>query len=214
MKTIAPLSRQAARLLVQVPSIGIASLLFSIALHLASLRADLLDIGNPWWVLTVGLALLLSPLYHAFVISRVAAHVEGQTFSTRNVPIEVFGSLVMGELLINAGVILAGAVLVLPGIYLGLRSVFYKQAIILHKARTLVGIRASFRLTAEPRVMVLIFILMALAYCVPLAVDFLVSPTTQAWWIHPVAVGVSTAFIAWVNVAVTLLFLELVTQEH
>jgi len=197
-----------------VPSIGIVSLLFSIALHLASLRGDLLDISNPWWVLTVGLVLLLSPLYHVFVISRVAAYLEQHTFSLRDIPIEAFGGLVMGELLVNAAVVLGGAVLVLPGIYFGLRAVFYKQAIVLHKAQAVTGIRASFRLTAEPRVLFQILVLMALAYCVPLVVDFLVSPTTYALWIHPLAIFVSAVFLAWINVVVTILFLELVTREH
>lgn len=212
--TIAQLSRQTARLLIHVPSIGIASLVFSIATHLASLRADLLDIANPWWILTVGLVLLASPLYHALVISRVAAHVEKRDFSVLDVPLEAFGGLVLGEILVNAGVILGGALLVLPGMYIGLRAAFYKQAIVLHKTSASDGIRASFRLTAEPRILARLLMLMAAAYCLPIAIDFLLTPASQGPWIHPVAVLVSTVFLAWINVAVTMQFLELASHEH
>ncbi len=214
MKTIPQRIRQTAELLIRVPSIGVASLAYSSIIHLSSLRADLLDIGDPWWVVTVGLVLLLSPMYHTFVIGRTASSVAGQAFSFRNIPMEAFGDLVIGELLVNACVILGSALFLLPGIYVGLRSIYYKQIIVLRKARSLEAIRQSFRMTIELRAVLQIFLFLAVAYCIPLAIDFLLTPATQALWVHPVAILVSTSFVAWVNVYITLSFNELVGCEE
>jgi len=207
-------SRQVVRLLTRAPLIGLASLAYSSVIHLSSLRADLLDVGDPWWIVTVGLVLLLSPVYHALAIGKTAALVRGEAFSLRHLPLESFGELVAGELLVNAFVVLGSALFLLPGIYVGLRSIYYKQIIILHKSRSVAAIRQSFSMTVAPRVVFQMFLLLAVAYCIPLSIDYLLPPATQAWWIHPIAVLVSTSFIAWVNVYITLLFVELVGHEE
>ena len=214
MTTILNRTRRAARLLVQVPSIGVTSLAYSIIIHLTSIRADLLDIDDPWWVVTVGLVLLLSPVYHAFVIGRTAASVTKQAYSFRSVSTEAFGDLVLGELLVNACVILGAALFLLPGIYVGLRSIYYKQIIVLHKARSMAAIRMSFRMTIEPRVILQMFLLLSVAYCIPLAIGFWLTPVTQALWAHLMAVLVSASFIAWVNVYITLSFNDLVARSE
>lgn len=206
-------SRQAARLLAQAPSIAFASLIYSSAIHLSSLRADLLDIADPWWVVTIGLVLLLSPIYHVVVIGKVNAFLRDESLPFRTLPIEAFGDLVLGELLVNALVVVGSALFFLPGIYIGLRSVYYKQIIILHKARPVEAIRESFRLTKAPRVLFRIFALLAVSYCLPLALDYMLAPITQAWWIHPMGILVSTLFIAWVNVYITLSFSDHVITE-
>jgi hypothetical protein len=205
-------SRQAARLLAQVPSIALASLAYSTAIHLSSLRADLLDITDPFWVVTVGLILLLSPIYHMVVIGKVDAFLREESPPLRTLPVEAFGDLVLGELLVNAMVVLGSALFFLPGIYIGLRSIYYKQMIILHKARPVEAIRESFRLTRAPGVVFRIFVLLAASYSLPLALDYLLAPITQAWWIHPIGILVSTSFIAWVNVYITLSFSDLVAS--
>jgi len=214
MTTILQRIRLTAKLLRRAPAIALVSLVYSSVIHLASLRADLLDIGDPWWVVTVGLVLLLSPLYHAFVVGKAAALVRGEPFPLHHCRMESFGDLVVGELLVNAFVVLGSALFLLPGIYVGLRLIYYKQIIILHKARPMEAIRQSFRITTAPRVVFQTFLLLAGAYSIPLAVDFLLPSEPQAWWIHPVAILVSTSFIAWVNVYITLSFDELVGREE
>lgn len=206
-------SRRAARLLIQVPSIGLASLAYSSAIHLASLRADLLDITDPWWVVTIGLVLLLSPIYHIVVIGQVDAFHRGASFPLRTLPVEAFGDLVLGEVLVNALVVLGSALFFLPGIYIGLRSIFYKQLIILHKARPVEAIRESLKLTMPPRVVLQAFLFLAASYCLPLVIEYLLAPITQVWWIHLVGILVSTSFIAWVNVYITLWFGDLVAGD-
>jgi len=213
MMTSLERSRQAARLLMQAPAIGLASLAYSGAIHIASLRADLLDITDPWWVVTIGLVLLLSPIYHIVVIGMVDAFHREESCPLRTLPVETFGDLVLGELLVNALVVLGSALFFLPGIYIGLRSIFYKQIIILHKARPLEAIRESFKLTMPPRVVLQVFLLLAASYCLPLLIEYLLAPITQAWWIHPVGILVSTSFIAWVNVYITLAFGDLVAGD-
>jgi hypothetical protein len=205
-------SRRAARFLIEAPSIGLASLAYSSGIHLSSLRASLLDISDPWWVVTIGLMLLLSPAYHAWVIGKTGALVRGETFPLRKLPMESFSDLVIGELLVNAFVVLGSVLFLLPGIYVGLRSIYYKQIIILHKARSMEAIRQSFRLTMAPRVVFQMLLLLATVYSIPLAADYLLTPVTQAWWVHPISILVSTLFLAWVNVYITLSFGDLV--EH
>ena len=156
--------RQAAKLLIRLPSIGVASLAYSSAIYLSSLRADLLDISDPWWIVTLGLVLLLSPVYHTFVIRRTTASVTGQVFGLRDLPMESFGDLVVGELLVNVLVILGGALFLLPGIYVGLRSIYYKQIIVLRKARSLSAIRESFRMTVDPRSVFQMFLFLVASY--------------------------------------------------
>jgi len=205
--------KQTARLIIEVPSIGIASLAYSSATYACSLKAGLLDIGDPWWILTVGLVLLLSPLYHAFAIGRVSSSALGQPFSLRKIPIESFGDLVVGELLVNGAVVLGSMLFLLPGIYVGLRSIYYKQIIVLHKARTIAAVRQSFRETGDPQATFQMFAFLAAAYCIPLTIDYLLAPAVEAVWVHPVAILVSALFIAWVNVYITLSFTELAGRE-
>jgi len=204
--------REVAKLLIRLPSIGVASLAYSGAIYLSSLRADLLDIGDPWWIVTLGIVLLLSPVYHTFVIRRTVASKVGRAFALRNLPMESFGDLVIGELLVNVLVVLGAALFLLPGIYVGLRSIYYKQIIVLHKARSLPAIRESFRMTGDPRAVFQMLLFLAVSYCIPLAIDLMLTPATQALWVHPVAILVSTLFIAWVNVYITISFNKLMAE--
>ena len=123
---------------------------------------------------------------------------------------ESFSDLVGGELLVNVLVILGGALFLLPGIYMGLRAIYYKQIIVLHKARSLSAVRESFRMTVDPRTVLRMFLFLAVAYCIPLAIDLVLTPAIQALWVHSIAILVSTSFIAWVNVYITLSFNELI----
>ena len=212
MTKIADRIKEAARLPIRLPSIGVASLGYSSAIYLSSLRADLLDVGDPWWIVTVGIVLLLSPVYHTFVIRKTAASVAGQAFALRDFPVESFGDLVVGELLVNVLVVLGATLFLFPGIYVGLRSIYYKQIIVLHKVRSLSAVRESFRMTVDPRVVFQMFLFLAVAYCFPLAIDVVLTPAIQALWVHPIAILVSSSFMAWVNVYITLSFIDLMKK--
>jgi hypothetical protein len=210
MTSIRDRIRRVGKLLIRVPSIGLASLIYSGIIYLASLRAGLLDPANPWWVLTAASIVLLSPLYHAFVISRTAAAAAGSPFSLRDVPLESFGTLVAAQLLINALAALGATMLLLPGIYIGLRTIYYKQMIILRKHRSIPAMRESFAITGDWRTTLQLFLILVIAYGFLLGVDWLLGAATEAGWVDGVAILVSTLFLAWVNVYITLLFEDLV----
>jgi hypothetical protein len=76
------------------------------------------------------------------------------------------------------------------------------------------AIQQSFRMTRNPRVILQMFLLLSVAYCIPLAVDFLLMPVAQALWVHPVAILLSTLFVAWVNVYITLTFGEIARHRE
>jgi len=196
------------RLLLRTPSAGAASLVYSAAIHASSMHADILDLGNPWWIVTAAIVLLFSPLFHAFIIQRTFASIQGIPFRLRDLPAESFGSLVAGEILVNVAVVLGSVFFLLPGVYAGLRLIYYKQAVVLHKARISSAVRESLLLTADGRRLVKTFVVLAVSYCVPVGIDLLALPAADALWVHVVAVAISTLFIAWINVYLTLAFVE------
>lgn len=200
--------RRAGRLLVRSPVVAGAALVYSTAIHASSARADILDLANPWWILTAATVLLLSPVFHALVIQSAFASLRGLPFRLRDIPAESFGSLVAGEFLVNGAVILGSIFLLLPGVYAGMRLIYYKQSIVLHKTRVLASVRESLLLTADGRRLLGVFVVLGLSYCVPLAIDFLVLPAVDALWGHVLAVVVSSVFVAWINVYLTLAFVE------
>jgi len=200
--------RRAARLLARVPSVGVVAIVYSAAIQAASFRADVIDLSSRWWVATAALILLLSPLVHAFVIHRTFAALRRIPFRLRDLPVESFGSLVAGELLVNAAVVIGSVFFLLPGVYVGLRLIYYKQAIVLHKARLAAAVRESLLLTTDGRRLLWMFLVLAASYCVPLGIELLALPAADALWVHAVAVLISAAFVAWINVYVTLSFVE------
>jgi len=147
------------------------------------------------------------------VIARIDAVTRHESLPLQTAPLEVFGDMVIGELLVNALVVVGSAFFFLPGIYIGLRSVYYKQIIVLHKARPIDAIRESFRLTRSPREVFRIFLLLAASYSLPLAIEYMLTPMTEAWWIHPIGVFVSTTFIAWINIYITLSFCDVASSQ-
>ncbi len=195
-------------LLLRTPSAGVAALVYSVAIHASSIRADILDLGNPWWIVTAAVVLLLSPVFHAFILHRTFASIQGLPFRLRDLPAESFGSLVAGEVLVNAAVVIGSIFFLIPGIYLGLRLIYYKQSVVLHKARLASAVRESLLLTADGRRLVRTFVVLAASYCIPVGIDLLVLPAADALWVHVVAVAISTLFIAWINVYLTLAFVE------
>ena len=199
---------RAARLLGRTPSVGVAAIVYSAAIQAASFRADVVDLSNRWWVVTAALILLLSPLVHTFVIHRTFAALRRIPFHLRDLPVESFGSLVAGELLVNAAVVIGSVFFLLPGVYVGMRLIYYKQAIILHKARLAAAVRESLVLTADGRRLLGMFLVLAASYCVPLGIELIALPATDALSVHAVAVLISAAFVAWINVYVTLAFIE------
>jgi hypothetical protein len=105
--------------------------------------------------------------------------------------------LIAGEIMVNIGVILGSVLFFFPGVYLGLRWIFYKQEIVIDGARGIAAIRMSSERTRDWRSLLSLVLLLApfyaptflIAYVVialPLGVVgdvlvFIVSALTFAW---------------------------------
>jgi len=128
------LLRRSAAALVRDPSLVIVALGFTTAQYLTGLKAGVLDIESPWWILTMAVILLGSPAIHAWLIVRSRALAGAGRASARAVWSQIvacFVRLLVGQIVVNALVIAGLAVFIIPGVYIGVRLIYYKQAIIL-----------------------------------------------------------------------------------
>ncbi|MBU0596151.1 hypothetical protein KJ567_05665, partial [Candidatus Bipolaricaulota bacterium] len=152
------------------------SLAYTGLLYAASSRAGLVDIGNPFWILTAGSAVLLSPIYHAVLIPWMVAARSAQAGDGEAPRVDVektFPRLIIGELMVNALVIAGAFVFLLPGVYLGVRLAFYKQAILIDDKPPMAAMRESFRRTANWRLAFVLFGALAVFYGVATGVNLL-----------------------------------------
>jgi len=192
------------------PEWFVLSLVYSGILHGASLRADLFDVGDPFWILTAGVVILLSPIYHAMLLPGMIARRCGAGEITRETrsPVEsTLSRLIVGELMVN-GLVIAGAlVFLLPGIYLGVRLAFYKHEIIAQDRPTTLAIRESFGKTREGRMALLVFGALGVCYGAAFGIDaLLLGAATAPWLIHAGSIAVSTMLLVYVNSFITALY--------
>jgi len=191
----------------QHPEWFILTLVYSGILHGASLRADLFDIGDPFWILTAGVVILLSPIYHAMLLPGMIARrcAAGDVMRGARSPVEsTLARLIVGELMVNALVIAGALVFLLPGIYLGVRLAFYKHEIIAHDRPATLAIRDSFAKTRDGRTALLIFGALGVCYGTAFGIDaLLLGSTTSPWLIHAGSIGVSTLLLVYVNSFIT-----------
>jgi len=161
-------------------------------------------------VLTVAAIILLSPVYHAAYIRMAEGVLIGNPKTRADVSSAVFDyfpALIVGELLVNAVVILGGLLLVLPGVYLGTRLAFYKHAILLDGARPLPAMRESLRRTANWKRALSVFLLLALFYGISVGVGFALAGVPAMWFADIVGIAVSGLLLAWVNLLLTDIYI-------
>lgn len=203
-----PISR-ALSLPFQRPLLLLLSLFFVGILYAMDSQATLYEIENPKWVLSMGTFILLSPVFNGLFILLVHGEKIGEPLTlsqalTRLLP--RYGHLVAGEIMVNLGVFIGFLLLFIPGAYLGLRWIFYKQAIVIDGASGTAGMRTSFAMTQDWHDLVFLLRFLAILY----APTFLVVGATVALplgsignWI---ARGVSVLTFAWVNTLLTDLY--------
>jgi hypothetical protein len=180
-------------------------------LYLLNIQASLYDIRNPRWVLTMAGIILLSPFFNGGFILLLHARQDGHALSlgkaiTRVLP--AYGPLVLGELLVNTVVGLGAILFVIPGIYFGLRLIFYKQEMLIAGARGITALRMSIIRTSKWRTTQVLFLYLAVAY-LPAAlpsIALLYFPTNVLWEVY--AVFSSAVVFAWSNTLITRLYLE------
>jgi len=190
----------------QRPQWFLLSLVYTGLLYAASLRAGLLDVGNSFWILTAAAALLLSPIYHAVLIPWMAAARSGgsrEGLAARKDLERAFARLVVGELLVNALVIAGAFLFLLPGIYFGVRLIFYKQAILLDDLAPAAAMRESFRRTGDWRLALALFGGLAACYAMATGFDFLLLVAAPLWLVHVGSVIVSATLLLYVNALIT-----------
>ena len=193
----------------QRPLLLLLSLFFVVILYVMDSQATLYEIENPKWVLSMGIFILLSPIFNGLFILLVHGERMGEPLTlsqalTRILP--CYGHLVAGEIMVNLGVFIGFLLLFIPGVYLGLRWIFYKQAIVIDGAGGTAGMRTSFAMTQDWHDLAFLLRFLAILY----APTFLVVGATIALplgsignWI---ARAVSVLTFAWVNTLLTDLY--------
>ncbi len=188
------------------PILLIWALVFVGVLYVANIQASLYDIGNPRWVITMAYLILLSPLFNGVFILLVRAHQERETISLGGAvarTLSCYVPLIIGEGLVNLIVVAGGLLFVLPGVYFGLRLIFYKQEILIGGSRhTTDALRKSLARTTDRRGILSLLGALSLLYSPTLAVFFL--PVSLFWDL--VAVLLSAIVFVWTNSLLTLIY--------
>lgn len=188
------------------PAVLGSSLAYSGALYVAGLNAGILDVQSAYWVVTVGAVLLFSPLYHGFVLPWAAA--DGRPQGVGSAVLAVFPRLFLGQLLVGAGAVLGAVAFVVPGVYFGVRSVFYKQAIVLEGAQIMPSVRASFARTASARTALWSAASLVVYYGAIVGADLLFSLLGSGVAAGILSVAVSGALLALLNAFLTDLYVR------
>jgi hypothetical protein len=184
------------------PAVLGSSLLYAAALYAVGLNAGILDIEASFWVVTVAATLLLSPLYHGFVLQWTAVAV-GRPAAVGATTIAAFPRLFIGQLLVGAGAVIGAVALIVPGVYFGVRAVLYKQAIVLEGAKPVQAVRTSFKRTADGKTALWASIALVGFYGVMLGVDVLLTLLHSEVAIGVLSVAVSGALLALLNALLT-----------
>ena len=187
------------------------ALTFTGIFYLVNRQANLYDITNPRWVITMATLILVSPFFNGGFILLVQAQRKGEKLSIGRVLSQVlpnYGSLITGELLVNLIVVAGGILFVIPGIYFGLRLIFYKQEILIGGAHGTAALKKSVARTRQWRGTLSLFGFLSLFYLPIVAVFFV--PVNLAWDLY--ALCASALTFSWTNILLTWIYLDSV--EH
>ncbi|MCD6365814.1 MAG: hypothetical protein J7M14_08060 [Planctomycetes bacterium] len=193
------------------PILIFLSLLFSAILYTVNLQASLYDIQNPRWVLTMGVLILLSPLFNGLFILLARGLASNERPSLRDAFSHTFssyGALVSGEIIVNLGVALGMILFFLPGIYLGLRWSFYKQAILIDGTKGVDGMRLSYARTRDSRTFVTLLLFLSAFYLPTILLSYAVVSLPLGTWGDVLATFSSSLTYAWANTLLAVLYLS------
>ncbi len=200
----------------QKPYLLLWALTSSGLLYLLNLQASIYDIGNPHWVFTMAGMILLSPFFNGGFIFLLRAGYSGQRLPLATAIKQVlpaYGSLVLGELLVNIIVGLGAILFVFPGIYFGLRLIFYKQEMLIAGARGIAALKMSIVRTSISGRNQVLFLYLSIAY-LPAALSTVVAfffPMNSLW--DALAILSSALVFAWSNILVTRIYLQLSEKD-
>ncbi len=167
------LLRRSALALRRDPGLLLVSLGFMAVQYVTGLKAGVLDIESPWWILTMAVVLLGSPVVHAWLIVRSLAVFEDRRVALRPVFSQTapcFVRLLLGEIVVNALVVGGLVVFLVPGVYIGIRLIYYKQAMIIERLSLSAALLRSAELTVEWRTVLAILGQSTPIWTIPFAV--------------------------------------------
>lgn len=193
--------------------LGLCSLLYSVALYASTLQADLFEVTNPWWIVTSATVLLLSPLYHAVIIPAIARARGFEVSITPSFVLERFPNLFLGQLLVNLGVVLGSMLFVVPGVLIGLRTIYYKQELLLAGGAIRDAILSSLKRTGLGKRLLEIFAALAIFYCLPLGMEFFVLPLLGSLAQHITSILATALFVGWLNAYITDSYLASIARD-
>ena len=199
------------------PSLLLVSLLFSVALYAANIQANVYDIQSPKWVIAMGILILFSPLFHGVVILRVRAVESGTDVTTWQALLQTavsYPRLVVGEILVNLIVVAGLFLFILPGVYVGLRLIFYKQVILIDHATAVTALRVSSRRTTGWRISLFLLALLTPFYGLVILIGYVATVFSWGAFGEGLVVVASALFLIWTNTLLTSLYLEPVHKTH
>jgi len=216
-----PMSSAQVRRLIRIslvdPYLVLISLAFAAVLFAVNQQASLYELRNPRWVLTMSVLILLSPLVHVLFLTRVRAVLEQPSPPLKTgitAPGVYYPQLVIGEILVS---LLAGAgmfLLLLPGIYIGLRLSFYKQAVIFDGKSLTAALKESMACTGGWRIPGVILLILSPIYGLEILIGYLVGAFPLGIWGIILAILVSAAGFSLMNTFLTALYLECGSHER
>ncbi len=191
------------------------SITFAGILFATNQQANIYDIQNQRWVITMAALILISPFAHTIFIMRMRALLERDTSSIATELAAggaLYTRLVGGEILV--GLISAAGMLlfILPGIYIGLRLSFYKQAIILDGKTISGALRESMIRTVHLRLLGILLLIYTPIYAGEVLVAYAVDALPIGIFGPILLVVVSGLGFAWVNALLTAIYLHQVAQ--
>ncbi len=189
------------------PLLLVWALAFTGIFYLVNRQANLYDIANPRWVITMATLILVSPFFNGGFILLLQARRNGEKFSLGQAMSRLtqnYGSLISGEFLVNLIVVAGGILFVIPGIYFGLRLIFYKQEILIGGAHGTAALKMSVARTRQWQGTLSLFGSLSLFYLPAVAVFFV--PVSLAWDLY--ALFASALTFAWTNILLTRIYLD------
>ena len=184
---------------------------FSVILYLGNSPASIYDIQDPYWVIPIATLILLSPLWHGLFILLVNGYYSKSPISITEAlsqAIPLYTRLFVGEILVNLLVIGGALLFFVPGVYFGLRSSFYKQAISIGGSSTLAGIKDSFTRTQGWRIPTMLLLLLSPFYALAFLFSYVVSAIASGIVGEVLVVLVSALMFAWTNTLLTVIYLN------
>ena len=190
--------------------LGIAFFL-SLILTLTNTQETLYQIDSPLWVLSMGVLILLTPLFNGIFIllARSVVREEGGSLQhALNGTLSDYPRLVIAGILSNLLVVAGMFLFVLPGIYIGLRLSFYKQAILIDRRSVTAALTESLRRTTGWRIPLALLLFLAPFYGISILAIYAVNIYTLGLVGEGLLLVVSALTFAWTNTLLTTLYLS------